>query len=135
MTEPPVVFPDVERLVVDHLKNRPELAGVLVDNRVPPGFDGTQKAVLVSRSGGAWVEDLRLDRPLVDLEVYGPDKPTAHALATAARTALLTVRGTAYGTAYVTDVAEADGPRWLPDWNHAAASRYLSTTRLSIRPS
>lgn len=134
MTEPVVIFPDVERLVVDHLKNRPELAGVLVDNRTPPGFDGTQRTVLVSRSGGAWVEDLHLDRPLVDLEVYGPDKPAAHTLATAVRTALLAVRGTTYGAAVVTDVAEADGPRWLPDYNHAAASRYLSTARLSIRP-
>ena len=54
MNEPLVIFPDVERLVVDHLKNRPELADVLVDNRTPPGFDGTQKAVLISRAGGAW---------------------------------------------------------------------------------
>ncbi|MFI6638175.1 hypothetical protein [Streptomyces sp. NPDC050504] len=134
MPEPPIPFPDVERLVVDHLKSRGELSGVIVDNRTPPGFDGTQKAVLVSRSGGVWTEDLGLDQPLIDLEVYGPDKPTAHAVATAARTALLTVRGTAYGTAHVTDAVEADGPRWLPDYRHQAAARYLSTTRLSIRP-
>ena len=134
MTEPIVTFPDVERLVVEHLRNRPELAGVWVDNRTPAGFDGTQRAVLVSRAGGAWVEDLHLDQPLVDLEVYGPDKPAAHTLATATRSALLSVRGTTFGTAVVTDVAEADGPRWLPDYNHGAANRYRSTTRLSIRP-
>ncbi|MFK4070332.1 hypothetical protein [Streptomyces sp. NPDC029674] len=134
MSDPPIVFPDVERLVVDHLKSRPELGGVIVDNRTPAGFDGTQKVVLVSRAGGAWVDDQHLDQPLIDLEVYGPDKPTAHTVATAARTALLTVRGTTYGGARVTDVAEADGPRWLPDYNRQAASRYLSTTRLSIRP-
>ncbi|WP_413811990.1 hypothetical protein [Streptomyces sp. OE57] len=134
MTEPLVIFPDVERLVVEHLKNRPELAGVLVDNRTPPDFDGTRKAVLVSRAGGVWVEDIHLDQPLVDLEVYGPDKPTAHTVATAARTALFTVRGTTFGTACVTDVSEVDGPRWLPDYLHAAASRYVSTARLSIRP-
>ncbi|KRV49703.1 hypothetical protein AQ490_18505 [Wenjunlia vitaminophila] len=134
MTQPPVIFPDVERLVVDHLKNRPELTGVVVDNRTPPDFDGTQRTVLVSRSGGTWVEDLHLDQPLIDLEVYGPDKPTAHTLAMATRTALLTVRGTTYGTAYVTDVAETEGPRWLPDHLHAGASRYFSTTRLFVRP-
>jgi hypothetical protein len=129
MTAPIVVFPDVERLVVEHLRNRSELAGVLVDNRTPAGFDGTQRAVLVSRAGGAWVEDLHLDLPLVDLEVYGPDKPAAHALATAVRGALLSVRGTTFGTAVVTDAVEADGPRWLPDYNHGAASRYQSTVR------
>ncbi|MGW0535640.1 hypothetical protein [Streptomyces sp. NPDC003032] len=134
MSDPPIMFPDVERLVVDYLKSRPELAGVIVDNRTPQGFDGTQKAVLVSRAGGVWVDDQRLDQPLIDLEVYGPDKPTAHTVATAARTALLTVRNTTYGSAYVTDAVEADGPRWLPDYNRQAASRYLSTTRLSIRP-
>ena len=134
MTNPPIPFPDVELLIVGYLRSRPELTGVLVDNRTPDGFDGTQKAVLVSRAGGVWIEDLHLDRPLVDLEVYGPDKPTAHTVATAARVAMHTIRGTTFGTAVVSDVAETDGPRWLPDYNHGGASRYLSTTRLSIRP-
>ncbi|MEC4016408.1 hypothetical protein [Streptomyces sp. H27-D2] len=127
-----ISFPDVERLVVDHLKNRAELAGVIVDNRPPAGFNGTQKAVLVSRVGGAWVDDLRLDQPLVDLEVYGPDKTAAHGVALAARSALFEARGTSYGGAIVTDVVEADGPRWLPDYNYPASSRYLSTVRLFI---
>ncbi|MFG2138025.1 hypothetical protein [Streptomyces sp. NPDC048650] len=133
MSDDLIVFPDVERLVVDHLKNRAELAGAVVDNRPPAGFDGTQRAVLVSRTGGAWVDDLGLDRPLVDVEVYGPDKTAAHGLALAARAALLQARGTSYGTAHVTDVVEADGPRWLPDYNHPAGNRYLSTMRLLIR--
>ncbi|MFI8267680.1 hypothetical protein [Streptomyces rubiginosohelvolus] len=130
----PLAFPDAERLVVDHLKNRPELAGAVVDNRPPPGFDGTQKAVLVSRVGGAWVDDLHLDQPLIDLEVYGPDKTAAHTVALAARAAVLTLTGTTYGGAAVTDVAEADGPRWLPDYHRPAGNRYLSTVRVSVRP-
>ncbi|MFE9398188.1 hypothetical protein [Streptomyces flavidovirens] len=130
----PLAFPDAERLVVDHLKNRAELAGVVVDNRPPAGFDGTQRAVLVSRVGGAWVDDLHLDQPLVDLEVYGPDKTTAHTVALTARAALLEATGTVYGGAAVTEVAEADGPRWLPDYNRPNANRYLSTVRISIRP-
>ncbi|MFF9868492.1 hypothetical protein ACIRD2_25915 [Streptomyces sp. NPDC093595] len=130
----PLAFPDAERLVVDHLKNRAELAGVVVDNRPPAGFDGTQKAVLVSRVGGAWVDDLHLDQPLLDLEVYGPDKTAAHTVALTARAALLEAAGTVYGGASVTEVAEADGPRWLPDYNRPNGNRYLSTVRLSIRP-
>lgn len=130
----PLAFPDAERLVVDHLKNRAELAGVVVDNRPPAGFDGTQKAVLVSRVGGAWVDDLHLDQPLLDLESYGPDKTAAHTVALTARAALLEAAGTVYGGASVTEVAEADGPRWLPDYNRPNGNRYLSTVRLSIRP-
>ncbi|GAA5057204.1 hypothetical protein [Streptomyces similanensis] len=132
MAEPTVTFPDVERLVVDYLKTRAELAAATVDNVPPSGFNGTQPVVLVSRSGGAWIDDQRLDQPLVDLEVYGPDKTSAHALALKARSAILTLRGAVYGTARVTDVVEADGPRWLPDWNRAAANRYYATVRLLI---
>ncbi|GAA1152078.1 hypothetical protein F4556_004056 [Kitasatospora gansuensis] len=133
MSGPVIAFPDVERVVVDSLKNRPELTGVTVDNKPPAGFDGTQKAVLVSRVGGAWLDDQFLDRPLVDLEVYGPDKTTAHGIALAARSLVLQLGGTAAGTGTVTDVAEADGPRWLPDFNRPAASRYISTVRLTLR--
>ncbi|GAA2395816.1 hypothetical protein GCM10010420_21700 [Streptomyces glaucosporus] len=128
-----LTFPDVERLVVDFLENRAELAGVVVDNRPPAGFDGTQKAVLVSRMGGAWVDDQHLDEPLVDLEVYGPDKTTAHTVALSARACVLELADTVYGGAVVVDVSEADGPRWLPDHNRPAGNRYRSTIRLLLR--
>ncbi len=134
MSEPYINFPDVERLVVDLLKDRTELAGVVVDVQPPAGFDGTQRAVLVSRVGGAWAEDPRLDNPLVDLEVYGPDKPAAHTVSLVARALMLQLRGVVYGAATVLDVVEEDGPRWLPDYRHATASRYVSTTRLVVRP-
>ncbi|WP_030678233.1 hypothetical protein [Streptomyces sp. NRRL B-1347] len=126
-------FPDAERLIVDFLKNRPELAGATVDNRPPAGFDGTQKAVLVSRVGGAWVDDQHLDQPLLDLEAYGPDKTAAHAVALAARACVLGLAGTAHGSAVVTDVAESDGPRWLPDYNRPRGNRYLTTVQLRLR--
>lgn len=132
MADPTVTFPDVEQLVVDFLTDRTELASATVDNVPPSGFDGTQQVVLVSRAGGAWIDDQHLDQPLVDFEVYGPDKTTAHTLALKVRSALLALRGTTYGTARVSDVVEADGPRWLPDWNRSAANRYYSTVRLHI---
>ncbi|MFF4409079.1 hypothetical protein ACFY2W_32125 [Streptomyces sp. NPDC001262] len=134
MSEALLSFPDVERLIVDNLKYRPELAGVVVDNRPPSGFDGTQKVVLVSRTGGAWVDDLHLDTPIVEMEVYGPDKTTAHAVSLAMRAALLQLRGTVHGTAVVTDVVETEAVRWLPDYNRPAGNRYLTTVRLSLRP-
>jgi hypothetical protein len=134
MSEPLVTFPDVERLVVDSFRERAELTGVVVDNRVPPDFDGTQRAVLVSRVGGAWVDDQRLDHPLIDLETYGPDKPAAHVVALAARAATFGLRGVSSGGAVVVDVVEEDGPRWLPDYHHPRGNRYVSTIRLVVRP-
>ncbi|MFE9410224.1 hypothetical protein ACFYN0_15720 [Streptomyces sp. NPDC006704] len=135
MNEALLAFPDVERLIVDHLKYLPELSGVAVDNRPPAVFDGTQQAVLVSRTGGAWVDDLHLDQPLVELEVYGPTKTAAHTLSLSVRAALLQLRGTTYGTAVVTDVVETEAVRWLPDYNRPAGNRYRTTVRLSLRPS
>ncbi|MEU5343596.1 MULTISPECIES: hypothetical protein [unclassified Streptomyces] len=128
-----LTFPDAEQLVVDFLKNRAELTGVIVDSRPPAGFDGTQKVVLVSHMGGAWVDDQHLDQPLLDLEAYGPDKPTAHTVALSARACVLELADTVYGSAAVVDVSEADGPRWLPDYTRSAANRYRSTIRLLLR--
>jgi hypothetical protein len=134
MTEPFVTLPDVERLIVDLIKDRAELAGAVVAVTPPSGFDGSQRAVLVSRTGGAWVDDLRLDNPLVDLESYGPDKSAAHRLSLVARALVLQLRGVTYDGAVVHEVVEEDGSRWLPDYRHAAANRYVSTTRLVLRP-
>ncbi|URM90075.1 hypothetical protein LUW75_08825 [Streptomyces sp. MRC013] len=133
MSSAPSTFPDVEAIVVDLLSDRPELAGAVIDETPPPGFDGTQRAVIVSRRGGAWIDDLHVDQPLIELEAYGPDKTTAHVLANAARAVLLRSAGTVFGTSVLTDVAEADGPRWLPDYVHTAANRYLCVIRLSVR--
>ncbi|AOT60463.1 MULTISPECIES: hypothetical protein [Streptomyces] len=135
MSSAPSTFPDVEAIVVDLLSDRPELAGAIVDESPPPGFDGTQRAVIVSRRGGAWVDDLHVDRPMIELEVYGPDKTAAHVLANAARAVLLRCAGTVLGTSVITDAAEADGPRWLPDYVYTAANRYLCVIQLSVRTS
>ncbi|WP_328318854.1 hypothetical protein [Streptomyces sp. NBC_00388] len=129
----PGTFPDVQAIVRDLLKARPELAGAYVDDAPPAGFDGTQQAVLISRMGGAWVDDLHVDQPLIQLEVYGPQKSVAHTLANAARAALLAATGTVFGTSFVSDVTEADGPRWLPDYIYAGANRYLCVLRLTVR--
>ncbi|MHC0429967.1 hypothetical protein ACX6XY_07240 [Streptomyces sp. O3] len=134
MAGPVVAFPDAERLIVDYLTDRPEMTGITVDDIPPAGFDGTQRVVLVSRVGGAWIDDEHLDRPLVELEVYGPDKPTAHTDSLSMRTALVQLRGVTYGSVTVTDVVEADAVRWLPDYNRPAANRYLTTIQLSLTP-
>lgn len=133
MPEPLLVFADVERFLVDRLRGRAELSGVLVDTVPPPGFDGTRRAVLVSRVGGAWVDDLHLDQALAEFEVFGPDKAAAHATALVARAAVIALRGVSYPGGLVTDVVEEDGPRWLPDYRHPTGNRYVSVLRVVLR--
>ncbi|MEO3974254.1 hypothetical protein [Streptomyces sp. CAU 1734] len=133
MSQVPSAFPDVEAIVVELLTNRPELTGATVDESPPAGFNGTQRVVLVNRRGGAWIDDLHVERPVIELEVYGPDKTAAHVLANAARSVLLRSRGAVHGTWLVTDVSEADGPRWLPDYVHPAANRYVCVLHLTMR--
>lgn len=132
-TPPPSAFPDVEALVVDVLKADSALASATVAVGPPAGFDGTQKAVLVNRRGGAWTSDLHVDEPLIELEVYGPSKAIAHNLANAARHALLATTGQTIGTNAFTDVEEQDGPRWLPDYLYRGANRYVCVIKVSVR--
>jgi hypothetical protein len=132
MTTPPNVFPDVEALVVDILEADAALSTAMVRVDAPPGFDGTQSAVLVNRRGGAWIGELHLDEPLIELEVYGPDKSTAFSLANAARRALLGAIGNTYGGNTLSDVVEEDGPRWLPDYLYRGANRYVGVIKVSL---
>lgn len=129
-TPPPSIFPDVEAMVVDILKTEPVLSTATVAVYPPSGFDGTQPVVLVNRRGGAWISDLHVDQPLIELESYGPDKTTALLLANAARHALLGAEGHDFGTARVTEVLEQDGPHWLPDYVYSGANRYVTLIKV-----
>ncbi|MER5772671.1 MULTISPECIES: hypothetical protein [unclassified Streptomyces] len=138
MNQVPNKFPDVQKIVVDLLtQSLSATAGVTVVESPPVGFNGTTKTVVVSRRGGAWIDDLHLDQPLIELEVYGPTKSDAHVLANDARAALLGMAGRVIDTSVpkttITDVSEADGPRWLPDYVYTAANRYLCILRLFLR--
>lgn len=129
---PPASFPDVEAMIVDVLTDDSRLSGATVAVQAPSGFNGTTAAVFVNRRGGAWVGDLHVDHPLIELEVYGPTKQAAHVLANDARQALLAMADKRYGTNLVTDVEEQDGPRWSPDYLYAAANRYVTVMKMSV---
>jgi hypothetical protein len=129
---PPSAFPDVEALVVDILEADSALSTALVTVEPPSDFDGTTAAVLVNRRGGAWVGELHVDQPLIELEVYGPTKQAAHVLANSARRALMAAAGRRYGTNLITEVEEQDGPRWLPDYLYSAANRYVTVLKVFV---
>jgi hypothetical protein len=120
----PPAFPDVEDLVVSYLAGRAELAGVPVGIELPAGMDGTIALVRVSRVGGDYSPDDRLDRALVRLDAYGPGQRAAHRLA-------LTVRGLLW-VMPVTDLAEDRGPHWLPDAARNHAARYMTRYRIAV---
>ncbi|MFJ4711229.1 hypothetical protein [Streptomyces sp. NPDC088785] len=129
---PPSTFPDVEAMVVDVLKDDSRLSGAIVAVQAPTGFDGTAAAVFVNRRGGAWVGERHVDQPLIELEVYGPTKHTAHLLANDARQAVLAMAGKRFGTNFVTEAEEQDGPRWLPDYLYSAANRYVTLIKVYV---
>ena len=129
---PPSAFPDVEALVVDILEADSALSTALVTVDPPSDFNGTTAAVLVNRRGGAWIGELHVDQPLIELEVYGPTKQAAHVLANSARRALMAAAGNRYGTNLITEVEEQDGPRWLPDYLYSAANRYVVVLKVFL---
>ncbi|GAB7103768.1 hypothetical protein JCM4814A_20820 [Streptomyces phaeofaciens JCM 4814] len=129
---PPSAFPDVEALVVDILEADSALSTALVTVDPPSDFNGTTAAVLVNRRGGAWIGELHVDQPLIELEVYGPTKQAAHVLANSARRALMAAAGNHYGTNLITEVEEQDGPRWLPDYLYSAANRYVVVLKVFL---
>lgn len=123
----PLVFPDVEQAVAEFLRARPELSGVPVGSSVPPGFDGTQRAVVLTRLGGVYLDDDRLDNAEVRLDSYGPDKTAAHAVALAVR-GVLPLLGVSGGTVFP-DTTELQGPCFVLDRRHSDANRYVMRYR------
>ncbi len=126
-------FPDIESLVVAFLKARPELGGVSVGVTLPPGFDGSQRAVVVNRLGGTFRADDCLDDVLALVDTYGGDKTSAHAVANAVRGVLplMTLVSHADGVV-VSEVEESQGPCWSPDRRHGDANRYVMRYRLVV---
>lgn len=130
-------FPDIESLVAAFLAARGELDGVSVGVTLPAGFDGSQRAVVINRLGGAFRSDDCLDDAVTLIDSYGGDKTTAHAVANAVRGVLplMTSAHHAEGVV-VSDVEESQGPCWSPDRRRDGASRYVMRYRLvvGVRP-
>jgi hypothetical protein len=129
----PLLFPDVEGLVVAFLAARAELGGVSVGVTLPPDFDGSGRAVVVDRLGGVFLRDDGLDDVLTLVDAYGGDKTTAHAVANAVRGVLPLLPSVEHaGGVVVSDIEESQGPCWSPDRRRDGASRYVMRYRLVV---
>jgi hypothetical protein len=126
-------FSNVESLTITFLGSRGELAGVPVDVRLPPGHDGTTEAVVVSRVGGEFQPDDLIDRALVRIDTYGPDRTAALDLAGTVRGLVWLMPELAHpGGVKVFEVAEDRGPSVLRDPALANANRYTTRYRLHL---
>lgn len=129
----PLLFPNIESVVSGFLKGRQDLAGVPVGSLPPPGFDGTQRAVVLTRLGGYFADDDQLDHAEVRIDSYGPDKVAAHGLACTVRGVLPLITRVALADGVVlTDAAEIQGPCFSLDRRHSNASRYLMKHRFVV---
>jgi hypothetical protein len=129
----PLFFPDVEQLIVSFLGARSELAGIPVGITVPDGYDGKQRAVVVTRVGGAFLDDDLLDDTVARVDAYGPDKGAAHTVARTVRGLLPLLTQTRHADGVVvSEVSEVQGPYWFSDKQHAYANRYLMRYRLIV---
>lgn len=129
----PLLFPNVENVVAGFLQGRPELAGVPVGSLPPPEFDGTQRAVVLTRLGGHFADDDQLDHAELRIDSYGPDKLAAHTLACAVRGVLPLITRLALADGVVLpDTTEIQGPCFSPDRRHADATRYLMKHRFVV---
>lgn len=112
------MFPDVEILIVAYLKAK---TGKRVVTDLPAGDDLMSKLPLyrVTRVSGE-DQDYKLDRPIIDLDVFAADRATASLMSRQALDLLrnhLPREDSVQPTGVVTSVDTVVGPRWLPDAN------------------
>ncbi|MGW0929556.1 phage tail termination protein [Streptomyces sp. NPDC002644] len=132
MTTP--ILPDVDALVTKALRAR--LTGVRVAVDIPADWDASSALVVAHRVGGAAVDPRFLDRALIDVQVFEPDRNDASALARRARAALLAACQTQFsdGTGSLSGFREITGPWSSGPETHANISRFIATYEVMARP-
>lgn len=111
------VLPDVEQLLVRWLSS--PASGVdsyAYCTRLPA--DITATTVRISRTSGT-NRSIRVDRPIVDADVYALAEADAQEAGRLIQQALLNMRGVTTEDGYVQHVSTVIGPRWMPDVNPA----------------
>lgn len=130
-----VDYGNAEAAAAEIIRESTEVAAEVDDYTVSTdliGYTAATPWVRVWRSGGTPTHWMRLDRPEVSVEVRGPDKGTALALAAAARSALFAAQGQYSGNGLALyDVTDVEGLAWDPE---EASPRYTFAVRMITRP-
>jgi hypothetical protein len=129
------VIPDVEALTVDALKADTTLStatGGRISTDLPATFpDG--KRVALHRAGGSAADAKTeyLDRPVLQIECYGPTKADAFDCAAETIRALLDMQGGSYNRGVVGQVQRLTGPAWSPEPD-GLYPRYLLSVAMHV---
>lgn len=123
---------DVELLTIGWLQQRLG-AGVVVRDELDNRLEEELPTVQVQGVGGT-DDGIRLDRALVDVDVYAATRGEAISLAAVVRGLLLTeLRGAAHGPAVVGLVSTVSAPAVRP-YENAALRRVGATYLLNVHP-
>lgn len=122
MTSPAVeAFPDTELLLIGWLQ--PQFDGARFCTVLPASI--TETTVHVTRiSGGA--RSIRVDRPVVDIDVFALDYETSVAVALGIEARLRAARNVVTDLGVLISAEVVNGPRWLPEPNPALWRRNAS---------
>lgn len=142
-----VVFPDVEAVVIGLARSSSAVLAAVTAAGGPssgPGVaaciasqvNGTAlPAVTINRIGGVPSLARRLDRAVLDLNVWADTKAHASALARTLAAVLLELHGTAGVSYVIANVEPVLGLRWLPDDTRTPTiPRYVASFAVSVRP-
>lgn len=112
MPPPVAAFPDIELLLIGWLQ--PRFPGVRFATELPANI--TETTVHVTRISGA-DRSIRVDRPIVDIDVYALDHPTSVNVALAIGAVIRVARSVITENGVIQSASTINGPRWLPEPN------------------
>jgi hypothetical protein len=104
--------PDVELLLIGWLQ--PLFPATRFATELPATISET--TVHVTRISGA-DRSIRVDRPIVDIDVYALDHPTSVNVALAIEAVIRVARNVVTDTGILLSATTVNGPRWLPEPN------------------
>jgi Domain of unknown function (DUF4082) len=111
-------FPDAELLLIGWLQ--PQFPATRWCTELPA--DITETTVHVTRISGA-NRSLRVDRPIVDIDVFALDHATSVSVALGIQALLKVARNVVTGSGILQSANTVNGPRWLPEINPALRRR------------
>jgi hypothetical protein len=111
---PTALFPDIQALVIGWMLDQPAITGSPC-SKLPDPITGTFIRVL--RISGA-NRSIRVDRPIIDVDVFSDDEADAASQALLVQNLLLfSLWDTTTPLGYIQQVTTVIGPRWMPETN------------------